>query len=146
LPRRKLSDQPLTALELEIMEVLWKTGPAAIRTVRARPKDHQLAYTTVQTMLNVLHRKGKVTRQLQGRGYVYQPVFTRQQAVTKAVVQLLDRFFGGSAGDLVLNLVATGQVTALQLARIQRYQKHFRPETLARMKITDPWLEETRSG
>jgi BlaI family penicillinase repressor len=142
LPRRKLSDQPLTALELEIMEVLWKTGPAAIRTVRALLKDHQLAYTTVQTMLNVLHRKGKVTRQLQGRGYLYQPVLTRQQAAAKAVVQVLDRFFEGSAGELVLNLVATGQVSALELARIQNNQKHLRPETPAKMKITKrPWDE-----
>jgi predicted transcriptional regulator len=114
--------------------------------VRALLKDHGLAYNTVQTMLNVLHRKGKVTRQAQGRGYLYQHVFSRQQAVTKAVVQLLDRFFEGSASDLVLNLVATGQVTALQLARIQGYQKRFRPETLAKMKITEPWMDEPRSG
>jgi BlaI family transcriptional regulator, penicillinase repressor len=70
LPRRKLSDQPLTVLELEIMEVLWKTESADVRTVRARLKDHEAAYTTVQTILNVLQRKEKVTRRLQGRGYL----------------------------------------------------------------------------
>jgi BlaI family penicillinase repressor len=140
LPQR--SEQPLTLLELQIMEVLWKTGPADVRTVRARLKDHELAHTTVQTMLKVLQRKEKVTRRLQGRGYLYQPVFTHQQAVAKAVGQVLDRFFDGSAGALVLNLVATGQVSLEELERIQKFKKDLHQETLARTKITDRWWDE----
>jgi len=120
LPRRKTSEQSLTPLELEIMNVLWETGPVNVQTVQARLTGRDLAYTTVQTMLNVLHRKGKVKRRLKDRAYLYQPILSRQKAVTQAVGDMLDRFFGGSADSLVLSLVETRKLTPEKLAQIQK--------------------------
>jgi predicted transcriptional regulator len=120
LPRRKNSDQSLTPLELEIMNVLWETGPANVQSVQAHLTPRDLAYTTVQTMLNVLHRKGKVKRRLKERAYFYQPIVSRQKAVTQAVGEMLDRFFGGSADSLVLNLVETRKLTAERLTQLQK--------------------------
>ena len=120
MPRRKNSEQGLTPLELEIMKVLWETGPANVQTVQARLGPRELAYTTVQTMLNVLHRKGRVKRQLKERAYVYRPVLSRETAAGQAVREMLDRFFGGSADSLVLNLVETRQLTQEKLAEIQK--------------------------
>ena len=54
MPRRKNPKQSLTPLELQIMNVLWETGPANVQTVQAQLQGRNLAYTTVQTMLNVL--------------------------------------------------------------------------------------------
>lgn len=102
------------------MNVLWATGPANVQTVQAQLTARELAYTTVQTMLNVLHRKGKVKRRLQDRAYVYQPILSRQKAVTQAVGDVLDRFFGGSADGLVLSLVETRKLTPEKLAQIQK--------------------------
>ncbi len=59
MARRKT--EHLTPLELEIMHVLWETGPANVQSVQQH-LERELAYTTVQTMLNILHRKGKVKR------------------------------------------------------------------------------------
>jgi len=120
LPRRSKTDPGLTPLELEIMNVLWETGPANVQLVQGKIKGRELAYTTVQTMLNVLHRKGKVKRQLKDRAYIYSPVLSRQRAVTQAVGDMLDRFFGGSADSLVLNLVEARRLTPEKLARIQK--------------------------
>lgn len=120
MPRRKNSEQSLTPLELEIMSVLWETGPANVQTVQAHLSGRNLAYTTVQTMLNVLHRKGKVKRRLKDRAYFYQPVLSRKKAVTQAVGEMLDRFFGGSADGLVLSLVESRKLTAKKLADLQR--------------------------
>lgn len=120
MPRRKNSDQSLTPLELEIMNVLWETGPANVQSVQAHLTPRDLAYTTVQTMLNVLHRKGKVKRRLKERAYFYQPIVSRQKAVTQAVGEMLDRFFGGSADSLVLNLVETRKLTAERLTQLQK--------------------------
>ena len=119
MPRRKSPEQTLTPLELEIMNVLWETGPANVQTVQGHIQGRELAYTTVQTMLNVLHRKRKVKRQLKDRAYVYRPILSRQKAVTQAVGDVLDRFFGGSADSLVLNLVETRYLTPEKLARLQ---------------------------
>lgn len=120
MPRKKSIEQPLTPLELQIMNVLWETGPANVQTVQARLDGRALAYTTVQTMLNVLHRKGRVKRQLKDRAYIYRPVLSRQTAITDAVGEMLDRFFGGSADSLVLNLLETRQVTPEKLAELQK--------------------------
>jgi len=120
VPRRKNTEQTLTPLELEIMSVLWDTGPANVQAVQARLTGRNLAYTTVQTMLNVLHRKGRVKRQLQDRAYIYRPVLSRQKAVTQALGDMLDRFFGGSADSLVLSLVKTRHLTPEKLAQIQK--------------------------
>ena len=120
MPRRKSSDQSLTPLELEIMTVLWETGPANVQSVQASLSTRNLAYTTVQTMLNVLERKGKVKRRLKDRAYFYQPTVSRQNATAQAVGEMLDRFFGGSADSLVLNLVETRKLTPEKLAQIQK--------------------------
>ena len=120
MPRRKISDPPLTALELEIMKILWDTGPANVQTVQAKLEGGALAYTTVQTMLNVLHRKGRIERQMKDRAYVYKPVLSRQTAASQAVREMLERFFGGSADNLVLNLVETRQLSPDKLAELQK--------------------------
>lgn len=128
MPRNKSPEQPLTPLELTIMNVLWETGPATVQTVQSRIQGRELAYTTVQTMLNVLHRKGKVKRRLKDRAFQYRPVLSRQKAVTQAVGDMLDRFFGGSADSLVLNLVETRHLTPEKLAQIQKLLESPRKE------------------
>ena len=120
MPRQKIGNASLTPLELEIMNVLWETGPANVQTVQARLAGRDLAYTTVQTMLNVLHRKGRVKRRLQERAFLYSPLLSRQKAVTQAVGDMIERFFGGSADSLVMNLVETRKLTPQKLARLQK--------------------------
>src|SRR3989454_11533889 len=115
MARRKT--ERLTPLELEIMHVLWDTGPANVQTVQQHLK-RELAYTTVQTMLNILHRKGKVKRTLKDRAYIYKPAVTRRQFVSRHLGDLVDRLFGGSAESLVISLVEA---------------KHLKPQTLARL-------------
>ena len=128
MPRSKNTGRGLTPLELEIMSVLWVTGPANVQAVQAGLGSRELAYTTVQTMLNVLHRKGRVKRELRDRAYVYRPVLSRQKAVRQAVGDMLDRFFGGSADSLVLSLVETRRLTPAKLAEIQKLLEHPREE------------------
>ncbi len=117
----KLETRPLTPLELEIMKVLWKTGRSTVLEVQARlAADRRLAYTTVQTMLNVLHRKGKVRRSPKGRAYEYEPVVSRKRAVRAALRDMIDRLFGGSAESLVMSLVATRRLNAEKLDKLTR--------------------------
>jgi len=110
--------QHLTPLEMEVMDVLWETGPANVQLVQQKLK-RELAYTTVQTMLNILHRKGKVKRTLKDRAYFYRPSITREKAISKQVIDVVDRLFGGSAESLVMSLVETKHLTPAKLARLQ---------------------------
>jgi len=111
--------ESLTRLELEIMNVLWTTGAANVQTVQQQ-LARELAYTTVQTMLNILHRKGKVKRTLRERAYFYQPAVSRAQVVRHSLGDMLERMFGGSAESLVMSLVETKRLTPRDLARLQR--------------------------
>jgi len=118
---RKRTRQEFTPLELEIMSVLWALGPANVAAVQeALPGDPPLAYTTVQTMLNILHRKGKVKRALKGRAYEYAPAVTRERAAKTAVRDMIDRLFGGSAESLVMSLIEQRELTPARLAKLNR--------------------------
>jgi BlaI family transcriptional regulator, penicillinase repressor len=113
--------QEFTPLELEIMNVLWATGPANVAAVQeVLPGEPPLAYTTVQTMLNILHRKGKVKRALKGRAYEYAPAVSRERAAKTAVRDMIDRLFGGSAESLVMSLIEQRQLTPAKLAKLNR--------------------------
>src|SRR5947209_2371055 len=117
----------LTPLELEIMNVLWQQGAANVQAVQqALPRE--LAYTTVQTMLNILHRKGKARRALRERAYIYEPAVSRAQVARHTVGEMLQRLFGGSAESLVMSLVETKQLTPEKLARLNRLVKRSRKE------------------
>ena len=109
----------LTPLELEIMHVLWNEGASNVQTVQQH-LERELAYTTVQTMLNILHRKGKVKRTLRDRAYFYQPVVSRSHVVGNHVSDLIERLFGGSAESLVMSLVETKHLTPKKLAQLQK--------------------------
>jgi len=116
MPRRKRSAQ-LTPVELEIMQVLWELGAAPVQAVQER-LGGGAAYTTVQTMLNVLVRKGKVKRTLVDRAYRYRPDITREKALGATLRDVVQRIFGGSAEALVMSLVETGQLTPETLRRL----------------------------
>ncbi len=127
--KRKDPEAGLTPLELEIMTVLWRTGPANVQTVLSGMDGRELAYTTVQTMLNILHRKGKVSRRLKDRAYYYQPVLSRKHAIGQAISDMLDRFFDGSADRLVLSLLETRHLTKEKLQHIQELASKSEPKT-----------------
>jgi predicted transcriptional regulator len=110
-------NQTLTPLELEIMQVLWDVGPCTVAEVQPRLKA-DLAYTTVQTMLNVLLRKNKVKRVQEGRAYRYRPAVSRERASGSALSDLVKRMFGGSSEALLMAMVDTRQITAEELARV----------------------------
>lgn len=118
---RKKGTNALTPLELQIMQVLWSGGAGNVQHVqKGLLPSNELAYNTVQTMLNVLHRKGRVERTLEGRAYVYSPVASRETVLGQAVRDLVERMFGGSSEALVMSLVKSRQVDLERIADLSR--------------------------
>lgn len=109
----------LTKLELRIMQVIWKFGDSTVTSVQEK-LEPALAYTTVQTMLNILERKGKLRRTLQGRAYVYSPTLTEAKALGQGVRDLIDRMFGGSTEELVMSLLQNHHIDADTLAELTK--------------------------
>jgi predicted transcriptional regulator len=121
---RKTSNKAgLTKLELRIMQVIWKRGRCTVSAVQEE-LEPPLAYTTVQTMLNILERKGKLTRELQGRAYLYSAAISEAKALGQGVRDLIDRMFGGSSEELVMSLLQNRQIDAKRLAALtERFNK-----------------------
>jgi BlaI family penicillinase repressor len=118
---------PLTPLELELMNVLWENESASVRLVlQSLPKERTLAYSTVQTMLNLLVKKGKATRELKDRAFLYRQAMDRGKAVGLALSDIVDRMFGGSAENLVMGLVESRQLEPEKLAELHKLFKRSR--------------------
>ena len=111
--------ETLTKLELQIMQVIWRQGAFTVSAVQAG-LEQQLAYTTVQTMLNILQRKGKLRRTLRGRAFEYSATVTEARALGHAVRDLVDRMFGGSSEELVMSLIKSHQIDAKKIAELSK--------------------------
>jgi predicted transcriptional regulator len=110
----------LTPLERRIMRVLWEGGAGNVQKIlQGLTGEPQLAYTTVQTTLNVLHRKGKVKRKLIGRAYEYSAVVSQEAADSHAIKDVLQKVFRGSVDDLLLSLVRSKHLNPHKLAELQ---------------------------
>jgi predicted transcriptional regulator len=102
------------------MRVLWESGAGNVQKVlQGLTGEPQLAYTTVQTTLNVLQRKGKVKRKLVGRAYEYSAIVSQEAADSHAIKDVLQKVFRGSVDDLLLSLVRSKQLDAQRLAALQ---------------------------
>jgi predicted transcriptional regulator len=88
------------------MEVLWQLGSATVRDVHAALKTSRgLAYTTVMTVMDKLHRKGALQQQRRGRAYFYTVQLDRAEALHRRIQCLLDDYFDGSAEKLLTYLL-----------------------------------------
>jgi BlaI family transcriptional regulator, penicillinase repressor len=107
MPKPKIS-----RFELELLEQLWKLGPASVREVQeSLPETHRPAYTTVQTMIYRLEEKKAVRRVKKiGNAHVFEAVITRKAVHRKLIDDLLD-LFGGSAAPVMAHLVDSGKLS-----------------------------------
>jgi predicted transcriptional regulator len=73
--------RPFGELEAAVMRQLWERDEAAtVRDVLAALSGSRtLAYTTVMTVMDNLHRKGQLSREMSGRAWLYRPVRGRAE-------------------------------------------------------------------
>lgn len=81
----------LGTLEAAVMNVLWAAdGRLTVRQVLEQlPRQRNLAYTTVMTVLANLHRKDMVDREAAGRAYTYRPALSREEAAAASLREIL---------------------------------------------------------
>ena len=106
-----------TPRELEILKVLWEDGPSSVRGVHRRltAREPELAYNTVQTLLRLMEDKGLVRHDLDGRAFIYDAQFSRDESTAR----FLERVFDGAASEMVQSLLRGERVSASELERIQ---------------------------
>lgn len=110
-----------TEAELSILRVLWKRGPCTVRKVQEELNHtRQTGYTTVLKLLQIMTEKGLVLRDESSRSHLYQPRFSEEQTQKQLVRDLLNRAFGGSAQELVMQALSVKKVSRKELEEIQQ--------------------------
>jgi BlaI family transcriptional regulator, penicillinase repressor len=111
----------LTRPELQIMEVLWTSGPSSVREIQeALPGHGRPAYTTVQTMVYRLEAKGALRRVKKiGNAYVFEAQVSRTTAQRRLIDDLLG-LFGGRTQPVVAHLIETGRLTLEDVQEAER--------------------------
>jgi predicted transcriptional regulator len=113
--------ETLTGQELEIMKMIWPLGHATVRDIYERLRDRRsIAYTTVQTMMNILEAKGHLRKQPGDKAQVYVPVRPQQAVVKSMVREFVDRVFDGSARPLLVHLVKEKGLTDRERRALQK--------------------------
>jgi len=104
--------------ELEILQVLWTRGGATVREVHDELGSG--GYTTTLKLMQIMVAKGLVERDATARAHVYRAAIEREATQRGLVDDLLDRAFGGSAAQMVMQALSSHRASAEELAEIRR--------------------------
>jgi predicted transcriptional regulator len=103
------------------MDYIWSHGPATAESCReALASTRPMKDSTVRTVLRRLEQKRYVTHEVEGRTFIYKALDRRRNVAVRAVKNIIDRFCGGSAEELVLGMVDNEVLDQKQLERLAR--------------------------
>jgi predicted transcriptional regulator len=107
--------------ELAILRVLWERGASTVREVHDALHDTRAAgYTTILKLLQIMTEKGLVTRDETARSHVYSPRWSEVVTQRQLVTDLMERAFGGSAAQLVMQALAAVPASSDEMQAIRR--------------------------
>lgn len=82
----------LGELQAEVMELFWRREDATVREVVTEfNKRHDLAYTTVLTLVSRLWSRGLLAREAEGRGFRYRAAKSKEEFLGELSDELIDR-------------------------------------------------------
>ncbi len=110
-----------TDAEMEILRILWDSGPAPLGEIcTGLRKRRPVATTTVATTLGVMLAKGYVRKRKSPGGYLWSAAIQQRTTARKAVRKLLDHLYNGSAGQLVVSLLDDAKLSEGEVEQIRR--------------------------
>jgi BlaI family transcriptional regulator, penicillinase repressor len=98
----------LSRRERQSMEIVYRRGEVTAAEILADLPDPP-SYSAVRGLLRILVDKQHLRHREDGPRYVYSPVVTREKARTKAIADLLDTFFDGSAAEAAAALLGSSR-------------------------------------
>lgn len=111
-----------TDAELAILRVLWRLGPRSVREVQRALNDERsdpAGYTTVLKLMQIMTTKGLVSRDDTQRPQIYSAFQGEARTQRQLLRDLLQRAFGGSYRELVLQALSDRKATQKELAEIE---------------------------
>ena len=120
----KQTGPSLTAVELELMNILWSLKSASVREVLAElPKSRQMAYTSASTIIRILEQKGYVKAEKQGKTHFYSPILTKKEYSKTTLKQVVTNLFDGEPTQLIRQLINNEKLDKDEIAEIKKIIK-----------------------
>lgn len=111
-----------TEKELEILHVIWEKGDVSVKDVHdAMGGDEANGYTTILKLMQIMHEKGLVTRQKNGKLHLYTAVPTQENTRQEILDKMIDTVFQGSAAQLVMSALGNKKSSKEELREIRQY-------------------------
>ncbi len=118
---RELGSSQPTAVELEILRILWELGPSVVRDIHTRLNEAKgTNYSTTVKMLSVMLTKGLVKRDESATPHVYRAAITRDRAAKKFLNELIEKVYDGSAMSLVLQALAGSKASKAEIEEARK--------------------------
>jgi BlaI family penicillinase repressor len=115
-----------TEAELAILKVLWEAGPRSVRDIQRILNDiRPTGYTTVLKMMQIMTEKGLVERDESQRPQIYRTRYSQEHTQRQLLRDLLDRAFGGSVKELVLQALAARRSSPDELDAMEKLLDRF---------------------
>ena len=109
-----------TEAELELLRILWESGQQTVGEIHEAQGSKGTGYTTTLKVLQRMMEKGLVLRDESKRSHVYRAAITAEKTQRQLVSDLLQRAFGGSPGQLVVQALSEKKATSEELATIRQ--------------------------
>ncbi len=112
-----------TESELTILQILWSEGPSTVREVNSMmniQKEGDVGYTTTLKHLQIMADKNLVSRDTSTRTHIYKPNILEEDTQRNLVKGLVEKVFGGSAMNLVMQALGNHNTSPEELAEIKK--------------------------
>lgn len=111
----------LTETELELMTILWRLGEGTVNEVLEQlPRERDLAYTSVSTILRILEQKSVLKARKEGRGHIYVPMLKKADYEAKTLRHVVERVFDGTPTALVRQLLDAVKLDEAELKELRQ--------------------------
>lgn len=109
-----------TRSELEILQVLWETGPATVRTVNDELLKHkEVNYSTTLKFMQIMAEKGLLKRDDSQMKHIYSVAEPEEKTKAHLLDKFVDSMYKGSAGKLVMQLLGNKKPSHQELQQIK---------------------------
>jgi predicted transcriptional regulator len=114
-----LRNRPLTDLQQAIVDLVWSSRSATAEQIRAglAPK-FRLKDSTVRTLLRRLEERGFLSHRTEGKVFIYESAVPPQSLAARAVQQIIERFWAGSAEQFLAGMVDEKVLTPAQIRKL----------------------------
>lgn len=102
------------------MKIIWSDPPQTLQEILEKLKGSEWSKTTIQTYLARLVKKGALTTERQGKGYLYYPAVSEANCQLAEGRHFLSRVYNGSLAQMVKGFVSSGALSDDELNELKK--------------------------